>query len=124
MPSANELQAIQNKWEKGLIPEEARTPEIKFARLVKEWEELVEAMGAYNGENDTARNAAEELADVFIIGLGLFDALGFDAETMILEKYAVNYEKYGVERNGKLKAEGYDWETTLQIQKSEWSIEK
>lgn len=57
-----------------------------------QWKSSDEAVAERRGR------MAEELADVFIYGLFLADALGLDPEAAVLDKLAKNARKYPVEK--------------------------
>jgi NTP pyrophosphatase (non-canonical NTP hydrolase) len=116
----NEIQAIQKQWEQKLIPEEERTPQSRFNRMMEEVNELDKAIKELDGTLDKNYEAAMELADVFIVGLGVADALGFDIERLIFEKMATNYVKYNPVKAQELRNQGLTWQEILKVMKQEW----
>ena len=49
-----------------------------------------------NLDKETTERTAQELADIFIYLLRLFDVLGIDPSTAVANKLAINAEKYPV----------------------------
>jgi NTP pyrophosphatase (non-canonical NTP hydrolase) len=116
----NEIQAVQKQWEQKLIPEEERTPQSRFNRMMEEVVELDQAIKELDGTLDKNYEAAMELADVFIVGLGVADALGFDIERLIFEKMGVNMVKYNPVKAQELRNQGLSWQETLKVMKKQW----
>ncbi len=122
--SLNETQAVQNWWERKIIDEQDRTPQSRFERMREEFVELENAIGNVDGSFERNYQAGLELADVFIIGFSLADALGFDIERLIHEKLDKNFYKYNPEQAKQLKEKGLSWQETMKFLKERWSDQK
>jgi len=116
----NEMQAWQKWWEEKIIPPEERTPQSRYERMVEEFQELGEAIRNLDGSFEKAHQAGLELADVFIIGFGLADTLGFDIERLVREKMETNHRKYSHVENQQLRQEGLSWQEAMAKQKEQW----
>lgn len=116
----NTLQAIQNWWERRVIPDHARTPQTRFTRMIDEVVELGDKIDHLNGP-DSVKQAGLECADVFIILMGVVDSLGLDMESLVDEKININHFKYNVVDNERLRQSGLTWQETLKIQKERWN---
>jgi NTP pyrophosphatase (non-canonical NTP hydrolase) len=118
--SLNELQSIQGWWEKQVVPEEDRTPQTRFTRMIDEVIELGDAIDKNDGTPEKAIEAGLECADVFIILMGVIDSLGLDIQRLVDMKLETNHFKYNVEENSKLRTSGLSWRQALQVQKERY----
>lgn len=123
----NTWQAIQDWWESRILDEENRTPNSRFQRTMEEIEEWQEAHMVHMDDPNNpykSKEAAMELADVVIVGLGYIQAMGFDLENLIAEKFERNHIKYNVENNRQLREGGMSTIEAINHQKEQWNLQR
>lgn len=120
LKSLNEAQAVQKWWEERIIGQEGRVPHNRFTRFLDEVVELGQAIQELNGSPKKQLEAGMELADVFIVGLSIADALGYDIERLIFEKFETNFKKYNPVKIREMVESGMTWQEAIATAKSEW----
>lgn len=116
----NTIQAVTQNWESQLLPDEERTPQGRFDRMLIEVEEARQEVEVFDGSIEATQKLGYEIADVMIIALGVLSSLGLDAERMICDKLETNHIKYNILQNKALQAQGLSAQQAMAHQKQLW----
>lgn len=111
-------------WESFTLPKEERTPKHRLARTMEEVDELIEAVGAYDGSDKAKANVKKEASDVMVGLLGIMLEVGGDPDAIMTTTIQDILAKYPQREIKKDLDAGVPRSVTMERHKVLWKREK